>query len=109
MNDNIDEIWFVFEDSEIYNLSSKKYIDVTKEWLDEATPNDGIVTEASFYSNDKNKYYVDGKNVVLDYSKQELEVAKWLLDTFGGNIYMLPRINNPSGIKTADYLWNNEL
>lgn len=107
-NDNINVIWFIFEDPEIYNLSNEKYINVTKEWLDKARPNDGIVTEASYYSNDKNKYYVDGKNVVLDYSKQELEVAKWLLDTFGGNIYMLPRVEYPSFIKTPDYLWNNE-
>lgn len=25
-----------------------------------------------------------------------------------GKIYMLPRVNKPDGIKTADYLWDNE-
>ena len=109
MKKNIsNQIWFVFEDSEIYNFI-KGFDDVTDEWLDKAKPGNGNVIDANYFSEDnKNKYYVDGKNVVLDYSQQELEVAKWLIDTFGGIVYMLPRINEPSGIKTADYLWNNE-
>lgn len=55
-----------------------------------------------------NKYRVDGKNVILDYSKKEKEVAEWLESTFGGELYMLPKVNNPSGIQTADYLFKNE-
>ena len=54
------------------------------------------------------KYKVDGKNVVLDYSKKEKDIAIWLEKTFGGKIYMLPRINKPDGIMTADYLFRNE-
>ena len=54
------------------------------------------------------KYEVDGKNVVLDYSPKEKETAEWLESTFGGEIYMVPRVNNPEGISTSDYLWNNE-
>ena len=30
------------------------------------------------------------------------------MNTFGGKIYLLPRINIPENIRTADYLWNNE-
>ena len=66
------------------------------------------VIEAKYIEKDGVKYYVDGKNVVLDYSKKELEVANWLVNTFGGKIYMLPRVNYPEHIKTADYLWNDE-
>ena len=66
------------------------------------------VIEAKYIEKDGVKYYVDGKNVVLDYSKKELEVANWLVNTFGGKIYMLPRVNYPKNIKTADYLWNDE-
>ena len=47
-------------------------------------------------------------NVVLDYSTKEKEVAEWLENTFGGEIYMVPRINNPKGIQTADYLFKDE-
>lgn len=48
------------------------------------------------------------KKVVLDYSNKEKEVAEWLENTFGGEIYMLPRINNPEDISTADYLFKDE-
>ena len=54
------------------------------------------------------KKKVDGKNIVLDYSKSELECAKWLEETFGGKIYMCPRVNIPEVIKTPDYIWNGE-
>ena len=45
---------------------------------------------------------------MLDYSTKEKEVAEWLEKTFGGKIYLLPRINKPEGIKTADFLFRNE-
>ncbi len=66
------------------------------------------VFEAKYIERYGIKYYVDGKNVVLDYTKSELEMAKWLVSIFGGIIYLLPRVNYPKNIKTADYLWNNE-
>ena len=66
------------------------------------------VIEAKYVKKNEIKYFVDGKNVVLDYSKKEIEIANWLASTFGGKIYLLPRINIPENIRTADYLWNNE-
>lgn len=84
------------------------YIDVTDKWLMYAKPNSHKVKELNYFLYKGIRYYVDGKNVVLDYSKEELEIAKWLENTFGGEIFMLPRINIPKGIKTADYLWNGE-
>lgn len=84
------------------------YIDVTDEWLKNAKPNSHKVKEQFYFDYKSTRYYVDGKNVVLDYSKEELRIAEWLENTFGGEIYMLPRINKPDGIKTADYLWNGE-
>lgn len=68
-----------------------------------------IVTKAKYYVDDLfNKYYVDNKTVVFDYNKKEIEVANWLAKTFNEKVYMLPRINIPEGIKTADYLFKNE-
>ena len=84
------------------------YKDVTKEWLDKATPNSHAVKDREYFEHEGVKYEVDGKNVVLDYSKKEKEVAEWLENTFGGEIYMLPRINKPDGIMTADYLFRDE-
>lgn len=104
----VEKIFFVSEEGK-NDINNDNFIDVTKEWIGSKKIHRGNIYEATYYeTNDKKRYYVDGKNVVLDYSYKELEVAKWLIDTFGGTIYMLPRVNNPSGIKTADYLWNNE-
>ena len=66
------------------------------------------IIESKFIVKNGIKYYVDGKYVIFDYNKKELEIATWLVNTFGGTIYLLPRINVPENIKTADYLWNNE-
>ena len=84
------------------------YIDVTDEWLNNATPFEYKVLDRDYFEHNGIKYFVDGKNVVLDYSKKEKEIALWLEATFGGEFYMLPRINYPECIKTADYLWNGE-
>lgn len=90
------------------NSSKESYQNVTQEWLENANPNDHQVLDANYFISNKEKYIVDNKNVVLDYSKKEKEVAEWLENTFGGELYMLPRINNPSGIETADYLFRKE-
>lgn len=84
------------------------YINVTNEWLEKATPNSHKVVDAKYFYDGKTKYMVDGKNVVLDYSKIEKDVAEWLEETLGGKIEMLPRIHKPEGISTADYLFRNE-
>lgn len=66
------------------------------------------VIDVKYFCVGKKKYFADGKRVVLDYSDKEKEIAKWLGKTFGGKIYMLPRINEPEGIQTADYLFKGE-
>lgn len=53
-------------------------------------------------------YIVDGKNVVLDYSEKEKEVAEWLNTTFSDKIFIMPRINNPDGISTPDYFFEGK-
>lgn len=90
--------------------SSKiNYNDVTKEWLDNATPNSHKILDAQYFeADDGTKYHIDGKNVVLDYSDKEKEIAEWLESTFGGELYMIPRVNKPDGIMTADYLFKGE-
>lgn len=87
---------------------TKKYKDITIEWIENATPNTHKVKNQLYFKHKNKKYYVDKKNVVLDYTKKEKEIAIWLENNFGGEIYMLPRINYPEGIQTADYLFRNE-
>lgn len=91
-----------------YNENPNDYVDVTQEWLDNAMPNSHKVKDRQYFEKDGIKYQVDGKNVVLDYSNKEKEVAEWLENTFGGDVYMNPRVNYPKGINTADYYWNDE-
>lgn len=89
--------------------NSKNYRNITKSFMKKSTPNSHKKKDAEYFEDAKgNKYYVDGKNVVLDYSESEKNVANWLKETFGGEIYMLPRINIPEGIQTADYLFRGE-
>ena len=85
------------------------YVDVTKKWLKNATPNSHKIVVAKYYVDEFGlKYYVDGKYVKINYSQKEYNVAKFLKNTFGGKIYLLPEVNIPENVKTADYLWNDE-
>ncbi|MCM1052834.1 MAG: hypothetical protein NC483_02520 [Ruminococcus sp.] len=86
----------------------KAFIDVTNDMIEKAIPNNHIVKDRLYFEYENKRYFVDGKNVILDYSLEEKEIALWLESTFGGKIYMLPRINVPENIVTPDYLWNNE-
>ena len=84
------------------------YIDATEEWTN-IKAEKGIVLDSYYYITNNHIYIVDGsKKVQLNYSKKELEVAYWLVNTFGGKLYMKPRVNYPFGIKTADYFWKGE-
>lgn len=92
----------------INDIDGVGYTDITKEWLKTATPNSHKVEDRQYFEHEGNRYNVDGKNVVLDYSLKEKEIAEWLENTFGGEIYMMPRVNKPDGIMTADYLFRGE-
>ena len=94
--------------SNIENNKTKTYKDITKEWVEKAVPNSHKVIDRGYFEYKGVKYEVDSKNVVLDYSDKEKEVAEWLESTFGGELYMIPRINKPDGIQTADYLFKDE-
>lgn len=67
------------------------------------------VKEQQYYKdNQGNKYKVDGKNVVLEPTRREREVANTLGKIYGGQVNIIPRINEPENIKTPDYIINNE-
>lgn len=55
------------------------------------------------YFNYKGKqYYIDGKNIVIDFKNGEEEFANILSKLITKRIELLPRFNKPDGIKTAD-------
>lgn len=91
------------------NAETKQpYMDVTEKWRKEATPNSHIVQDLQEYTVNGVTYKVDGHNVVLDYSPHEKEIAELLEKEFGGELYMVPRVNNPQGISTPDYLFHSK-
>lgn len=67
----------------------------------EHTPNINISNQVT--KNGKT-YVVDGHNVVSDHSNYEHQVASWLSSKTGLKVDILPRVNNPDGISTPDYL-----
>lgn len=81
------------------------YIDVTGKWRETAEPNSHVVQDLQEYTVNGVTYKADGHNVVLDYSSHEKEIAELLEREFGGEIYMVPRVNSPQGISTPDYLF----
>lgn len=84
------------------------YEDITQEWLKETPTNISKVSDLNYFKYDGVEYKVDGKNVVLDYSPKEKEVAEWLSIKFDDDVYMVPRINNPEGIATPDYMFKEK-
>lgn len=83
---------------------NKSYISVKDKWLSNVDPGKTKVTEMNFWEHNGQKYQVDGKHVVLDYSQREKEVGEWLSKTFGKHVQMAPRVNYPKDIPTPDYL-----
>lgn len=73
-----------------------------------ATPNSHRVQDLQEYAVGGMTYKVDGHNVQLDYSAHEKEIAELLERELGGEIYMVPRVNNPQGVRTPDYLFRGK-
>lgn len=83
-------------------------VEVTEEYLRTAVPNSHTVQELQAYTVNGVTYPVDGHNVVLDYSPHEREIAELLAQVLGGEIFMVPRINEPPNISTPDYLFRSK-
>ena len=54
------------------------------------------------------KYYVDNRSVIFEPTKKEVAIAMWLSKKLTKKIEILPRIKQPEGIKTSDYIIANE-
>jgi hypothetical protein len=86
----------------------KPYTDVTGKWYPNAKPNSHAVRNLQSYTVNGVTYLVDGHNVILDYSAHEKEIAELLEREVGGEIFMVPRVNNPQGVSTPDYLFHGK-
>lgn len=88
--------------------SRPRYADVTEKWRSVATPNSHTVQNLQEYTANGVTYKVDGHNVVLDHTEHEKEIAELLEKEFGGEIGLVPRVNNPQGVSTPDYIFRGE-
>ena len=87
---------------------NKSYVSVKDKWLSNVDPSKAKVTEMNFWEHNGQKYQVDGKHGVLDYSQKEKEVGEWLSKKFGVNVQHVPKVNFPLGVPTPDYLINGK-
>ena len=85
------------------------YIDITGNWYPEARPGSHEVMDLMEYiAPDGQVYKVHGTDVVLDYEPYEKRIAELLEREIGGELYMVPRVNKPEGVKTPDYLFHGK-
>lgn len=84
------------------------YVEVTDAWKEVSPSHAKTVKDLNEWEHNGKVYKVDGKDVLLDYKPHEKEVADWLAAKYGKEIYMVPRVGNPGGIKTPDYLIDGE-
>ena len=89
-------------------IVKKIFKDDTKEWLENSTPNSHKIKIQNYITKDDITYVVDGKNVTFDITNKELKIATWIERKFGGSIFLLPKVNYPKKIQTADYLFRGE-
>lgn len=54
------------------------------------------------------RYLVDGHKVVSDHTASEFKTANWLSRKTGKQVKIIPRINEPEGINTPDFLIDSE-
>ena len=76
-------------------INDKPYTDVTQEYLDNATPGEG-------------KYTVD-EGCVGEHYESEKDFAKWVHETFGGDINVNVEKQEKHGVSNPDYLWRGKL
>lgn len=66
------------------------------------------VVDLDYYKHNGITYKVDGKNVVLNYTKKERSIADLVAKELDVCVEMVPRVLNPARVSTPDYLINGE-
>lgn len=84
----------------------KAYVSDKRSWQKKYSSKSAVVQDSNYWSANGKKYTVNDKTVVLDYSKEEKNMAQLLSKKLGAKVEMIPRVLKPTGIKTPDYLIN---
>jgi SPP1 gp7 family putative phage head morphogenesis protein len=82
----------------------KPYVSVKDEWL-RNKKEAGTVIEAEYYEHNGIRY---SENLVYDHDEYEIGISKWLGETFGGKIELIPRVVIPKGVSTPDFMFRGE-
>ena len=82
--------------------------DITKEWTNNIGSTVSKVEDLKEFTINNVNYKVSGTDVRFEYDEEEKTIAALLSKASGKKIYMLPKINKPDGISTADYLIDGE-
>lgn len=90
------------------STEEKQYIDITEEMTKKDKQNFKLIEQQYYIDENGNRYNVDGKYILLEPTEREKEVANMLGELYGGNIKIIPRINEPKSIKTPDYIVKNK-
>lgn len=91
---------------EFENKINSPYIEVS---INSNIENKYKVKEQQYYIDEIGKQYnIDNKNVKIKANTKEREVAKLLSRLYGQTVNLVPVVLNPKGIKTPDYIVNNQ-
>lgn len=81
------------------------YNSLKAEWL--KNYNKPKVVDAEYWEYNGTKYFVDGVNVVLEYSKTEEKIAHQIANMFGVEVKLNPKVYEPKRIASSDFVINN--
>ncbi len=102
---------YVYGETKNYNTQKKEsinFFDSIEEWKEVSKDEAKTVEGLQIWKHEGKEYKVDGKYVVLDYSKHEKEVAMVIAQKYGKEVRMVPKVNFPLNISTPDYIIEGE-
>lgn len=82
--------------------------DVTNDWLKQTIPNSHPVRDIESFTQDGVTYIVDGEKVKFKYDAHEKKIAELLQRELGGEIGMMPKVDDPQHVRTPDYIFRGE-
>ncbi len=86
------------KDNKLTRDYNREYVSNLKDKTVSCTNQDFVI------GSDGKKYIVDNKNIILDHTENEINIATWYAENNKVNVKMLPRVLNPPSIKTGDFI-----
>lgn len=78
--------------------------EITDNWTSKDALYKGEIEDLTEYVVNGNTYKVDGRRVLLDYDRDEKDLAMVISRLSGKKVQMVPRVNYPNGVSTPDYM-----